>query len=153
MTGILRGLARLASRLADDDTLRTRAEGDPGTRISYGVSIDSIRKNPSRPRRGEVSEQSRSGQDGRERRTRPRPQRYLTDTRQEDGDAVVTVDLPDVAADDLSLARVPATNEIVIRDGDDPVKRFELDWGGEVTDASFTNGVLQFRIEGVPQNG
>jgi HSP20 family molecular chaperone IbpA len=131
---LIERLVRLATELSDDDTRRTYA-GDretPRGRINYGISVGSI--DSGRPR--EQRSQSRQ-----------RRQRYLTDTRKEDGELVVTIDLPGVLKDDLGVTFDAETRMVEIRDGERRIKRLGLEWeDANVTNASYNNHVLELRI-------
>lgn len=91
----------------------------------------------------------------RDRTDRPRKKRrrtapseaYLIDTRREDGEFVVTVDIPGADRDDLSIGLDPRTNELVIGVRGTVLERVDPPWRSvEATRASFNNGVLEVRL-------
>jgi len=133
--GLIERLVRLANELSDDDANRTYAGGreTPRSRINYGVSVGPI--DSGRPR--EQRSQSRQ-----------RRQEYLTNTRTEEDELVVTVDLLGVSKEDIGVTFDAETGMIEIRDGERPIKRLGLEWeDATVTDASYNNHVLELRIE------
>ncbi len=133
--GFIERLVRLANELSDDDETQTYTGERSGTggRINYGISLDSVASG--RP------QQQRS-------QPQPRPrQRYLMNARKEDGELIVTIDVPDVPKDDLGVTFNADTNVIEILDGERPIKRLGLEWDDAVVrDASYNNYILELRI-------
>ncbi|ADB59541.1 hypothetical protein Htur_0643 [Haloterrigena turkmenica DSM 5511] len=82
----------------------------------------------------------------RRRRTSP-SDGYLVDTRREDGEFVVTADIPDASRDDLSIGIDPRTNELVIGVAGTALERIDPPWRSvEATKVWFNNGVLEVRL-------
>ncbi|GKZ12203.1 gas vesicle protein GvpH [Haladaptatus sp. T7] len=137
--GLIERLVRLANELSDDDTTRAHTGGrdTPRGRINYGISIGSIESGAPRKQRSQ---------------SRRQQQRYLTNTREEDGELVVTIDLPGVSKDDLGVTFDAETGTVEVREGERPIKRLALDWeAARVTNASYNNYILELRIgRGVP---
>ncbi|WP_227380745.1 gas vesicle protein GvpH [Haladaptatus halobius] len=133
--GLFERLVRLANALAEEDGSRTRSGelGDAGGRINYAVTFDSISTDsPQSQRRSSASRQE-----------------YLTDVREEGDELVVTVDVPDVSEDDLSVRFDDQMGTVEIRDAEQPVKRLDLDRSDmHVTAAAYNNGVLELRFGG-----
>ncbi|WP_458204655.1 gas vesicle protein GvpH [Haladaptatus sp. NG-SE-30] len=149
--GLIGQLVRLANTLAEEDTPRTRSGrlGSTGGRINYTVSFDSIDSGWSRSRREDRNE-SRGENRNRQGRTRHR-QRYLTDVRKEEDELVVTVDLPDVLEDDLSVKFDDETGIVEVKDEERRIKRLNLDWDdAEMAAARFNNHVLELRFGEIP---
>ncbi|MFH5798809.1 gas vesicle protein GvpH [Haladaptatus sp. CMAA 1911] len=133
--GLIERLVRLANELSDDDAKRTYA-GDhetPRSRINYGVSVGPIDSGRSKEQRSQ---------------SRQRRQEYLTNTRTEEDELVVTVDLLGVSKEDIGVTFDAETGTVEIRDGERPIKRLGLEWeDATVTNASYNNHVLELRIE------
>ncbi|WP_458188364.1 Hsp20/alpha crystallin family protein [Haladaptatus sp. NG-WS-4] len=136
--GLIGQIVRLANTLAEADTPRTRSgriDGDGG-RINYTVTFDSI--GPGR---------THSRQENRDRRRK----QYLTDVREVDGELILTIDLPDVSEDDLSVRFDDETGTVEIRDVQRYIKRLSLPGEKtEITSASFNNHVLELRFGETP---
>ncbi|MCO8243944.1 MULTISPECIES: gas vesicle protein GvpH [unclassified Haladaptatus] len=132
--GIIERLVRLANELSDDEKRTYAGEhGSSGGRINYGISLDSVASGHPRKQRSQP-------------RTQPR-QRYLTNTREEDGELVVTMDVPGVPKDDLGVTFDGETNVIEIRDDERPIKRFGIEWDdAAIRNASYNNYILELRI-------
>ncbi|WP_227354239.1 Hsp20/alpha crystallin family protein [Haladaptatus salinisoli] len=136
--GLLERLVRLANALAEEDGTRMRSGelGDKG-RIDYAVTVDSIRTDSAQ--RQQPSSASR--------------REYLTDIREEDDELLVTVDVPDVSEDDLSVKFDDETGTVEIRDARRTVKRIDLPRTDvRVVAASYNNRVLELRFGGM-ENG
>lgn len=104
------------------------------------------------PRRSEADSQRPVD---RERTDRPRKKRqrtspsdgYLIDTRRENGEFVVTADIPGASVDDLSIGIDSRTNELVIGMAGSVLERIEPPWrSSEATRVRFNNGVLEVRL-------
>ena len=81
---------------------------------------------------------------------RPSPDRssadaeYLVDTRRENGEFVVTADVPGASKSDLSVGIDPRTNELVIGVDGTVVERVDPPWRSvEASKVWFNNGVLE----------
>lgn len=134
--GLINQLVRLANALSEEDTSRTHTGeiGGSGGRINYAVTLDSI-----------GTERTR------QREYRPK---YLTNVRKAGDDLVVTVDVPGVSDDDLSVTFDAEASTIVIRDAGRPIKRLGLRWDDAmVREATYNNQVLELRIGGATQDG
>jgi HSP20 family molecular chaperone IbpA len=134
--GLFERLVRLANALAEEDGTRIRSGelGDGGGRIDYAVTVDSISTDSPENRR--MTSLSR--------------QEYLTDVREEGDELLVTVDVPDVSEDDLSVRFDDETGTIEIRDAERTVKRLDLPRTDvQVTAASYNNHVLELRFGGM----
>lgn len=132
--GLIERLVRLANELSDDDAGRTYAgeRETPRSRINYGISVGPI--DSGRPKK----QRSQS---------RQRRQEYLTNTRTEDGELVVTIDLLGVSKEDVEVTFDAETGMVEIRDGERPIKRLGLEWkDATITNASYNNHVLELRI-------
>ena len=91
----------------------------------------------------------------RERTSRSRTKRrhaspsdgHLVDTRREDGEFIVTADIPNASRDDLSVGIDPRTNELVIGVAGTALERVDPPWRSvEATKVWFNNGVLEVRL-------
>ncbi len=134
--GLINRLVRLANALSEAETARTRTGeiGGSGGRIDYTMAFDTV-----------GSEQTR------QQTHRPK---YLTNVRKSDDGLIVAVDLPDVSEDNLSVTYDTATNTVVVRDANRPVKRLGLEWDNAVIkEATYNNHVLELRIGGRTRNG
>ncbi|WP_227373855.1 gas vesicle protein GvpH [Haladaptatus halobius] len=134
--GLFERLVRLANALAEEDGARTRSGeiGDAKGRIDYAVTVDSISTDSPRDRR----------------RSSASRQEYLTDVREEGDELLVTVDVPDVSEDDLSVRFDDQTGTVEIRDAERTVKRLDLRRTDvQVTAASYNNRVLELRFGGM----
>lgn len=134
--GFIERLVRLANELSDEDEPVSRTGGRTSSRgrISYGISFGSIESG--RPRK----QRSQPQQDRRRRK-------YLTNTREEDGDLVVTIDVSGIPKDDLGVTFDSETGIVEIRRDEQPIKRLGLEWDdAEVADASYNNQILELRI-------
>ncbi|WP_266077542.1 gas vesicle protein GvpH [Haladaptatus caseinilyticus] len=134
--GLIDQLVRLANALSEEDTSRTHTGEINGVsgRINYAVTLDSVGTGHTQ-----------------QREHRPR---YLTDVRKAGDELVVTVDLPGVSDDDLSVTFDEETSTIVIRDAGHTIKRLGLRWSDAVVrEATYNNQILELRIGGATQDG
>lgn len=81
------------------------------------------------------------------RRRAPSSDEYLIDTRREDGEFVVTADIPGANVDDLSVGIDPVTNELVIGLNGSVLDRVDPPWRSiEATRVRFRNSILEVRL-------
>lgn len=116
-----------------DSTPRSEANDDPPGELEDQPDQPADREQTSRPRTV--------------RRRASVPDEYLIDTRREDGEFVVTADLPGVSVDDLSIGIDSRSNRLVIDAADTVLEPVDLPWRSvEATRVQFNNGVLEVRL-------
>ena len=109
------------------------------------VDDESSRRSVGEPRRSTNRDRTNRARKKRQR-TSPSDE-YLIDTRREDGEFVVTADIPGASKDDLSVGIDPWTSELVISLGGTVLERVDPPWHSvEATKVWFNNGVLEVRL-------
>lgn len=72
---------------------------------------------------------------------------HAVDVREYDDEVIVSADLPGVDEDDLDIAIEDDASTLRITAGEDVIERIPIDSQLSITDVSFTNQILQIRLQ------